>query len=202
VSKEKTIDEVFRRVEDTLLTAQLGLEHLTGEGPSARLAGLRNVAVFGRTVTNVLQNLRSICPNFDDWYQPYVKEMRSNDLMRFFYKLRTEILKEGAVKVHRSVTLDGDLMALMRHFKPPPRTKGFFVADRNGGTGWEVDIEDSKTEKFYVQLPKEIPGLRIDVNIHLSQAPDEFQQVPAAELCKNYLAYLSCMVADAKKAFL
>jgi hypothetical protein len=201
MSNKKTVEEVLARANDTLFTAQLGFEHVKGQDPRARLAGLRNVVVFGRSVTNVLQNLRSIEPKFEEWYQPYVKEMQSDELMRFFYKLRSEILKEGAVEIHSSMTLNGDLMAVFRHFRAPPRAKGFFVGDRIGGSGWEVEVGDSETEKYYVQLPNEIPGLRVDMNIHFSQAPENFKGVPAAELCERYLMYLARMVADAKKMF-
>jgi hypothetical protein len=201
MDKNKTIAEVLRRAQDTLFTAQLGLEHVKSQNPRARLAGLRNVVVFGRSVTNVLQNLRSLKQDFDDWYQPYVKEMEADELMRFFYKLRSEILKQGAVDVHSSVRLNGDLMAVFRHYKAPPRAKGFFIGDPIGGSGWEVEVGEGETEKYYVQLPNEIPGLRVDMKIHFSQAPEAFQGASATELCERYLAYLEGMVADAKKVF-
>lgn len=51
--------------------------HLRGSDAKARIAGLRNVVVFGRAVTNVLQNLPSTEREFDAWYEPHVQAMRA-----------------------------------------------------------------------------------------------------------------------------
>ena len=89
---------ILSRVETTLQTAKFGLDDSTN-GPSERVAaGLSNLIAFGRAVTNVLQNLRSKEESFEEWYVPYEKEMRSDELMLHFYKLRSEILKEGKLR--------------------------------------------------------------------------------------------------------
>lgn len=61
-------------------------------------------------------------------------------------------------------------MAVFRHLKAPPHAKGFSIGDTIGGSGWEVETEVGATEKFYVQLPETIPGLKVDMNIHLTDA--------------------------------
>jgi hypothetical protein len=130
------IEEVLKQAEDTLYTAKLGLAHVLQKDAKARIAGLRNVIVFGRAVTNVLQRLRHLLPDFDAWYQPYVDQMEADPLMKFLYRLRSEILKEGSLHVHSSVRLSGDPTAILRQFRAPPRAKSFFVGDRIGGSGW------------------------------------------------------------------
>lgn len=197
----KSVREILERTEETLFTASLGVEHTRGTDPKTRIAGLRNVVVFGRAVTNVLQNLRSVDTGFDDWYQPHVEAMRNDKLMRYFYQLRSQILKQGALPVSSSVTLSGDPMVVFAHFKPPPRAKGFFIGDNIGGSGWEVETEDGVTEKFYVQLPPDLPGLRSDVNIHLPDAPEEFRSIPVPALCEAYLEKLSVLLSDAKARY-
>jgi hypothetical protein len=58
------------------------------------LLGFFSVVVFGRAVTNALQNLRTFDERaFDEWYEPWQREMRNDPLLRWFYKLRTDILK-------------------------------------------------------------------------------------------------------------
>ena len=56
------------------------------------------MSVFGRAVTNVLQHLRSFDPYdegaFDRWYEPWVTEMRTDPLLRYFYELRSAFLKD------------------------------------------------------------------------------------------------------------
>src|SRR5690242_9000890 len=92
---KETTAQILQRARDTLRTAQLGLQDVAAGGPERRLGGLRNLVVFGRAVTNVLQNLRSTEPRFDEWYAKYVVEMKEDPLLRYFYVLRSEILKEG-----------------------------------------------------------------------------------------------------------
>jgi hypothetical protein len=65
---------VIRSAEDRLRTARFG-----------------DAVVFGRMVTFALQNLRSVVPEFDGWYQAKQEEMKSDPLMRYFYQLRTKI---------------------------------------------------------------------------------------------------------------
>ncbi|MBK7855461.1 MAG: hypothetical protein IPJ79_11660 [Bacteroidetes bacterium] len=63
--------------------------------PGQMRATISRIAVEGRSLTNILQNLRGKVENFDEWYQPKVEEMRNDTLLRFFYQLRTETLKKG-----------------------------------------------------------------------------------------------------------
>ena len=37
---------------------------------------MHNVVVYGRAVTNVLQNLRNRAQGFDDWYEPWQTETK------------------------------------------------------------------------------------------------------------------------------
>ena len=80
----KNKKEVFDNVKATLRTAEFGLEDLKRNQADRKLAGLSNLVVFGRGVTNVLQQLRSIELGFDDWYSNFVEEMNEDPLMRFF----------------------------------------------------------------------------------------------------------------------
>ena len=84
----KKTSGILQRTEETLYTAMLGLKALESSDPRERMAGLRNLIVFGRAVTNVLQNLRSVEPEFESWYSSYGSEMSVDPLMRFFYTLR------------------------------------------------------------------------------------------------------------------
>ena len=135
-----TTIEIMGRVQETLHTAKLGLDDLTKGPPERKLAGLRNLIVFGRAVTNVLQNLRSTESTFEEWYGKYVEEMKSYPLMKYFYELRSEILKEGKLEhVTQLYIRDFQPSRDMRRFgPPPPNVKGFFMGDQYGGSGWEV----------------------------------------------------------------
>src|SRR5262249_17042181 len=84
--------DVIQAAEDRLRTARFGLADM--DNPDRNRSGLYNAVVFGRMVTFALQNLRSIVPDFDEWYAPHQEAMRSDPLMKYFSDLRTEIEKK------------------------------------------------------------------------------------------------------------
>ena len=165
------------------------------------MSGVRNVVVFGRAVTNVLQNLRSTEPTFDEWYSHQVEKMRNDPLAKFMYNLRTRILKEGELRTSVSLNITGYPEAAMRRFPKPPDAKSFFIGDSIGGSGWIVQLPNGDEEKYYVNLPPDIPGLHLDVHLHFIDAPIEFKDIPVLELCKRYLQMLQDLVADAERGF-
>jgi len=199
----KTTKEVLQRIRDTLNTARLGLKDVL-DGPQRRLGGLRNLIVFGRAVTNVLQNLRSTEPTFDEWYAPYVAEMKADPLLKYLYELRTKILKEGMLGTSSS--------GYIRHFEypkdmqrlgpPPVGAQGFFMGDQSGGSGWDVLLDDGTVEKFYVDIPGDIGTF----SVHLGDAPTDHRGQPPTDntiqaIAQAYFDYLSSMVNAAEKQF-
>lgn len=200
----KTID-ILKRAEDTLDTAKLGLRLLTGATPADRFPGLRNVVVFGRAVTNVLQNLRSIEPGFDEWYEHRKEEMKTDALMRYFYLLRSEILKNGLLNVSTQVHIHSlrlpDDMA--RLGPPPANATGFFIGDSLGESGWNVELPDGSTEKYYVQLPQE----SVSTSFHFPDPPrshlgQELGESRIEVLSKIYIDYLQQLIQSAKQRFI
>ncbi|MDQ6691103.1 MAG: hypothetical protein M3Z18_11405 [Gemmatimonadota bacterium] len=196
--------EVLQRVQDTLDTARLGLRDVIEGRPERRLGGLRNLVVFGRAVTNVLQNLRSIEPTFEQWYQPYVAEMRADPLLRYFYTLRSKILKEGTLRTGASVHISHfEFPRDMQRLGPPPPGAGaFFMGDQSGGSGWEIQTADGQVEKFYVDIPGDIASFEV----HLPDAPLEHKGQKVADtrietLATLYFDYLAGLVESARKEF-
>ena len=127
-ASQRTTQQILTSAEDTLKTVEHGLEDLIKGLPERKLTGLRNLVVFGRAVTNVIQNLRSTEPDFETWYKRYEGEMRNDPLMKYFYELRSKILKEGLL-VTSSGTYIRQLQIpqdLARFGLPPPNAKGFF----------------------------------------------------------------------------
>ncbi len=200
----KTTAEVLQRAKDTLATAKLGLRDVVQGGPERRLGGLRNLVVFGRAVTNVLQNLRSLEAEFDVWYAPYVAEMKDDPLLRYFYLLRSEILKEGTLRTGSSMHIrQFNFPKDMQRLGPPPPGAGaFFMGDQAGGSGWEIPGESGEVEKFYVDIPGDIATFEV----HLPDAPATHRGKPIADkqiqtLAQLYFDYLSTMVDSARKKF-
>jgi hypothetical protein len=104
------IEATIKKAEEMLETARCGFEDLIANDKSRRIVGLRNLIVFGRTVTFVLQNLRSKMAEgeFDAWYTPKQEEMKKNYVMKHFVTLRCcgqakpDTLLSTFFKFHRS----------------------------------------------------------------------------------------------------
>jgi len=75
--------EILENTESVLNTAKYGLELISGN-PQNRLIGIRNLVVFGRAVTFVLQKLRDGESNFEEWYIKYVEEMKKRSTLHLF----------------------------------------------------------------------------------------------------------------------
>src|SRR6266702_918290 len=202
MAQERT-SEILARARNTLDTACLGLSDVRGQ-PARRLSGLRNLVVFGRAVTNVLQNLRSTESDFDEWYEPWKQNFASDPLMKFFYELRTRILKRGDTGVgtfthirHFEFPID------MKKFGPPPKNaKAFFIGDTNGGTGWEVEVSPGAVEKYYVDLPSEIGTS----GLYFHEAPgvadcDKVTEAEVVTLSERYIVRLQEILKSAQVRF-
>jgi hypothetical protein len=170
------------------------------------MSGFRNVAVFGRAVTNVLQNMRSVDrETFNTWYAPRQEAMRADPLLRYFYELRSEILKEGPPEHSSSLTIDyldgTELAEIMAD--PPPGARSFFIGDSLGGSGWEVEMSDGSIETYYVRLPGSV---KLETSLHLVDTPTHHRGVPIENdsletLSRLYVSYLERLVADAEADF-
>ena len=194
---KRTTRDVLHDARDSLRTAERGLADLSRGDAERRLAGLRNAVVFGRAVTNILENLRSLEPTFDTWYKPKSRALSEEPLMKFFYKLRTEILKEGSLPVATVLEIRNLEMPLdpVRFGTPPPGASHIFVGDAIGGVGWIVTRPDGSTEKYYVEIPDDV-GV---IETSLVGAPGGERS--ASELVGWYLKRMRELVEEAERLF-
>ena len=163
------IRAVIQKAEETLQTARFGYEDLTSGNRYRRYSGIRNLAVFGRSVTFVIQNLKTPVGSdrFDAWYEPIREKMQADVLMKYFVTLRNEILKQGKLPVSTSASLNFSSSDMKKLGTPPPGAIGFFIGDQTGGSGWEIELPDGKKEKYYVELPESMAK----VQQHFSELP-------------------------------
>jgi hypothetical protein len=202
VDKKKT-KQILQRADDTLKTAEFGLKDLKGSHDERKIAGLRNLIVFGRAVTNVLQNLRSCEPTFDDWYNEYRREMESDQLMKYFYKIRSEVLKEGVLNVSTSVHIKSlGPSDIFKFGTPPLNAKAMFIGDQYGNSGWEVEMPDGNVEKYYFTLPQEV-GFSCLIFSNLNEGFENvnLKDISIEKLSEKYINYLTNMVNCAKLKF-
>ncbi|MBC7193722.1 hypothetical protein [Marinobacter sp.] len=198
------IRAIIQKAEETLQTARFGYEDLTSGNRYRRYSGIRNLVVFGRSVTFVIQNLKTPIGSdrFDAWYQPIQEKMKSDVLMKYFVTLRNEILKQGKLPVSTSASINFSSSDMAKLGTPPPGAGGFFIGDQTGGSGWEIELPDGTKEKYYVELPESMAK----VQQHFSELPvpddDDLKKKSIEELCEYYLKELEGVVDEARKAFL
>src|SRR6476661_8672364 len=97
----KTVHSVFCNLEKRLEDVEFLVDNIESLPVSMR-ATLSRIVVEGRSLTNILQNLKNRVSDFEKWYVPKQAEMRSDELLRYFYELRSETLKEGEDRVKAS----------------------------------------------------------------------------------------------------
>ncbi|MGA2683232.1 MAG: hypothetical protein ABSF44_15705 [Candidatus Bathyarchaeia archaeon] len=201
-----TTKQVLERTKEMISWAEFGYKTLHSNSVKDKKAGLVNVIVFGRAVTNVLQKLKTTEPNFELWYKAYVDEMETDPLMKYFYNLRSAILKAGQ-------PLNLSSSTFINHFSsadfariplPPPnvKIKGFFMGDNLGGNGYEIELSDGSIEHYYIDIPSDI-GRTI---LSFENPPSSHLGKPLTDysidnLSRLYLDYLQRMLKDANARF-
>jgi len=199
-----TIEQILQRTEDTLTTAKHGYEDLVSVDRTRRFTGLRNLIVFGRSVTFVLQNLRSTVgkKRFDDWYEPQQELMKSDLVLKYFVKLRNDLEKQGKLPVSTSAHLKHFSTDILDKYQKPPGTVGFFIGDQLGGSGFEIELLDGSKEKYYVELPSDA----VSVTQHFHEIPvpddDELKGKTIEELSGYFISKLESLLNEAREEFL
>jgi hypothetical protein len=185
--------------------AEAGLSDLIGEDPNRRIMGLCNLVVYGVATTQALKNLSTPEGSwFEDWYAPIQAAMRTDPLMRYFWKLRSDILKKGSTgQISPTINVAGsfDVNELMAN--PPPGASGLVLGDETGGIYWNVTLPDGSPGKHYIALPE---SMKATVSLHFDSPPLSHQGQVVADtsienLARLYFDYLRGVVQKAADEF-
>lgn len=202
---KRTTVEILQDTRQTLRSAQIGLKDFIGSAPERRITGLHNAVVFGRAVTNVLQCLRATEPDFDEWYLPRQEELKNDPLMKYFYELRSVILKQGRTPMSHSAGIGYFDSSMLSRMPPPPpgRVRSTFILDSVGGSGYEMEMADGSVEKFYVSLPIEAGAW---VKFQFDGVPASVPKPaagsdPAGSMLNAYVERLAELVREAELRF-
>ncbi|NYE07276.1 hypothetical protein F4694_004061 [Bacillus niacini] len=190
---------VFKNIDDTLKTVEIALKDLKNEIPERRIASIRNIITFGRSVTFAIQKLKKHVDGFDNWYKPKQQEMISNPLFKYFKDIRDEIIHEGKLNTNVSVNTTFFSPLFLQYMPKPPNHSSFFLGDQNGGSGWIVKNDDAEEEKYYITLNKDF----VDVQLSLEGLPQDlpYEDTSILNLCTIYFDYLKNLVVEAKELF-
>lgn len=198
----------IRQTKSMLDRAVLGWQDMNGADEVRRQTGLYDAIVYGRSVTFVLQNLRTHVgrEQFDEWYQPHVDVMRSDPLLHRFAELRTEILKQGPPSTYLATPVT-DYDAWMDHLlsNPPANATGQAIID--GEFFWFFTEPDGTTRKESAPMPSPQETERFNITWSMAGAPTEhlgnqIRDRSLIELVRIYLRYLHGLIDAAEREFL
>ena len=97
--------QVVTRAGTMLRMVKQGLNDMAQVHEDRILLGFLGVVAFGRSMTLVMQNLRTHGrEEFDAWYSPWQREMQGDPLMRYFNDLRTMVIHHNAPAIGISST--------------------------------------------------------------------------------------------------
>ena len=95
--------QVVTRAGTMLRMVNQGLRDMREADQDRILLGFLGVVVFGRSVTLVMQNLRTHGRDeFNTWYSPWQEEMQRDPLLRYFNDLRTKVIHQDAPAIREA----------------------------------------------------------------------------------------------------
>lgn len=198
---DRPVSEVLRDADDGLQLVERALVEITDLPGHQRVAGVRNLPVWGRALTQTFQNLRTAVGNqkFNQWWSPWQTELKTDPDFVYLWDLRNQIEKEGTVG-SLGYVMHIDHLDTSQLGPPPPNAVGFFVGDRWGGAGWTVRKPDGTTEAFYAQLPGTVRSHLFFTGPTTSQRrPPPKQSIDI--IARRYVDLLRRIHASARKEF-
>jgi hypothetical protein len=170
------------------------------------MSGLWNLVTFGVATTQALQGLRGVDrARFNAWYEPIEANMREDPLLKYFWNLRSQIVKKGtAGTIKTTFTIAGSFNVDELLANPPPGAHNFVMGDEVGASYWEVPQRDGSTAKYYVQLPE---SMKASTSLHFENPPTEHLGQPLSDtsietLARLYIAYIRDVVQKATGEFM
>ncbi len=151
----------------------------------------------GRSVTFSLQSDLKKFEGFSEWYSDKQKEMKDDELLRFFKDLRDSDIHTGKQNIESSIFIKGPVNS--KNWKNRPEGSSIRITGRgvffveNPDTPFEkvtpAEIPNTKVHKFGFRNP---PSRHNNKNLS-SQEP--------IYLCELYKKYLEDLVKEAKMTF-
>ena len=186
------VDQAMKRVETGLILVNLGNYS----------QGMYDVVIYGRSVTNILQKLRGVEPSFNEWYQPFREEMKNDELMKFFYKLRSQMLKEGISPVSIEVGLEPfNLKKIQEKYPKPKNATRLVLGTGVNGSFYEVKNADGSIEKKPVDFkvtPRIIQRFTDGPKTHLGI---NIEGETAIQMAEYFVVYLRKLITSAHDKF-
>jgi hypothetical protein len=185
---EGRIFEILKEAGERLETARVGFQQAK-LGPYAVKGGFRNVAVFGKMVTFCTNNLRGKLDGFEKWDEEAKRKYFDNDASRAMSDARNQFEKQARNPIFSSTHIKQYSAEVRDKLPRPPNAIAFFMGDRQGGSGWMLQMENGDKIPFYINLPPEIGEVKT-ILTHAGKSLDLLQT------SEEYLTLLEAYMAD------
>lgn len=206
-SKEQAIAAQFRRIEDVVEMMHLALKGICeSEESSERRYHLKNFVLHCSSVTHVTQGLKSKVKEFDGWWATVAASMQGDLLMRYFSKLRTEILKKNAYHVgYRIAPRPPQLLVTLRlsEIGTPP-IAGMTFEITGDGPLWVLRSPAGREIKtIRAELPDSWGGAGqlVFMNCPEAEFPQQFEGQDISHICTEYQTRLLSIVDKAYEKY-
>jgi hypothetical protein len=126
--------------------------------PNAKRMALGNCLVWGRAITNVIQNARSVWSGFEEWYARHAQVLKDDQRFRAFYQMRTEVLKRGHTAARAAALVWDEKNELFDALLPIPEgaVSAVLFDPETRFFGWIVRRDDAKEERVERKLPESV----------------------------------------------
>lgn len=194
MTSHRSIESVLASARQVLTFAQHGRDDFLAAG-DRRVLGLHTAITHGRSVTFVVQNLRTLVgvEDFDSWYQPALDATfgRHRDVSAWAIELRNKIEKQGTVG-ELGYSLHIESFNTDDAGPPPPGATSMFIGDQLGRAGWDVVLPDGSHTQVFFRIP------RSTLAMSMPEAPDGR---PVEELLDVYLTDCADFIELARRRF-
>jgi hypothetical protein len=144
--ENRSTTQILSDLQDTLDMALRSYNRLKTGSQEERAVELKNFIINGRSVTFVLQNLKSNEKDFEEWYKKYQDEMSSDPLLSYFNTCRVNIIHKGSFRTGKifhinNLCIPQDIPKIKGN---PQNAKSysFFPCDELGRSGWVIELND------------------------------------------------------------
>ena len=184
------IGQILEEADDRLAAARAGLG-VVKSGPYQLKAGFRNVAVFGRMVTFVTNNLRDKLDGFEEWDAAAKERHFGDGLGRLMNDMRLAFEKQATNPIASHTHIKHFDSSMMQKFPKPEGAVAFFMGDKVGGSGWMIETPDGAHIPYYIDLPGDVAEVTV-VAVNKNQSYD------LIELAERYISALESYMGDLK----
>jgi hypothetical protein len=129
--------------------------------------------------------------------------MKADPLMKYFVDARNNLEKQGKLSITNSFHVKSFNTSDLKNFERPPfDAQRFFLGDETGGSGWEMDLGNGESVKYYVEVPTSIAESKQVFSDMSDAIPQEIRELKIESLCEIYLSKIAEVLMAAKAEFL